>query len=63
MLIGGVILAVAIVGWIIAARRKPIARMEPSLNWPDTMEPDAIKPDAIEPDAIEPGPPNEVEHG
>ena len=63
LLIGGVILAVAIVGWIIAARRKPIARMEPSLNWPDTMEPDAIKPDAIEPDAIEPGPPNEVEHG
>jgi hypothetical protein len=38
LLIGVVILAVVIAGWIVAARRKPVSRTDESLTWPDTMD-------------------------
>jgi len=38
LLIGGVILVAVVAAGIVAARRKPVSRMESSLAWPDTMD-------------------------
>jgi hypothetical protein len=38
LLIGVVTLIAVIAGWIVAARRKPITRVESTLTWPDSMD-------------------------
>jgi hypothetical protein len=35
LIVGGIIMIIMFISWIVAARRKPVPRMDPTLNWPD----------------------------
>ncbi len=57
LVVGGLIFVAVVVGWLVAARRKPASRTATSFDWPDTMDDNAVDDDTMGADR-----PTGVEH-